>query len=90
MTDVENPDFPNVEIKVYPNPFTETAQIEVTGIDFKTLNLHVFDMTGRRVRTETFDNSYYEFQRGNLAQGMYTFTLENEGTIIRTGKIIIQ
>lgn len=90
ITDIDNPDFPNVEIKVYPNPFTEIAKIEVTGIDFKTLNLHVFDMAGKELRTETFDSNSFEFQRGNLAQGMYTFTLENEGTIIKTGKIIIQ
>ena len=76
LVNTDDFDFPNVEIKVYPNPFTEIAQIEVTGIDFKTLNLHVFDMTGRRLRTETFDNSSFEFKKGDLTSGMYTFSLE--------------
>ncbi len=37
----------DVEVKVYPNPFTAQATLEVEGGDYQSLELTIYDITGR-------------------------------------------
>ena len=90
LTATHNLDFPNVNLKVYPNPFTNYAKIEVTGQAFKNMEFHVFDAAGQQVRTENFENNTLEFYRDQLPQGLYIFTINVKGQVVQSGKLIIQ
>ncbi|MDG2418195.1 MAG: T9SS type A sorting domain-containing protein, partial [Saprospiraceae bacterium] len=90
LTSTENPDFPHVNLDVYPNPFTDFAKVEVTGEQFKDMEFHVFDASGKKVRVENFENNELEFYRNQLPQGLYIFTIIVKGQVVQSGKLIIQ
>ena len=90
LTSIENPDLPHVNLEVYPNPFTDFAKIKVEGEQFKNMDFHVFDTTGKKVRTEKFESNTLEFYRNQLPQGLYVFTIEVKGLVVQSGKLIIQ
>ncbi len=81
---------PGVDIKVFPNPFAETATIEVIGCtDCRELTMELHDVLGRSVRREVFSGSSLTFQRKQLPRGAYWFSLQSSGKVLGTGKMII-
>ena len=92
---VERPNPNGIPIKVYPNPFTETAVFEIgqnegTNHPLSTRSLfRLYDATGRLIRTQSFETNEFTFERQGLTAGMYFFTIENEGKR-GSGKLIIQ
>lgn len=90
LTSTENPDFPHVNLNIYPNPFTDFAKVEVTGEQFKDMEFHVFDASGKKVRVENFENNELKFYRNQLPQGLYIFTIIVKGQVVQSGKLIIQ
>ncbi|MCP4442993.1 MAG: T9SS type A sorting domain-containing protein [Aureispira sp.] len=88
----------NVEVKVYPNPFTAQATVEVEGGDYQSLELTIYDITGREVaqyqtaigKDAMHSVSTIQIQRNNLPQGVYIYRLQGDDTLINTGKIIIK
>ena len=83
---------PNVEIKVYPNPFNAEATIEIQGFDplSKTSNFQLFDALGRQIRSEKFEGNQFLFERQELPTGIYFFKIENGGRLVGTGKFLVK
>lgn len=86
---------PNVEIKVYPNPFNAEATIEVLGLDKITplsisSNFMLFDALGRQIRSEKFEGNQFLFERQELPTGIYFFKIENGGRLVGTGKFLVK
>jgi hypothetical protein len=80
-----------VEIRMYPNPFSETATIEVYGLQIRNYSLVVWDELGREIRKSEIRNQKYEMQRGNLQDGIYFFDLLNdEKQVVARGKFVLQ
>lgn len=76
-----------VSVKVFPNPFHQSAQFEVEGIH-NSMDFKVIDAQGRVVRQQTVSNQF-QFERATLPSGIYFFTLQQEGVLIHSGKISI-
>jgi hypothetical protein len=93
---------PNVEIKVYPNPFNAEATIDIQGFDplpdgigisylnSKTSNFQLFDALGRQIRSEKFEGNQFLFERQELPTGIYFFKIENGGRLVGTGKFLVK
>ncbi|CAA6815963.1 MAG: Unknown protein [uncultured Aureispira sp.] len=80
-----------VEVKVYPNPFTQNATLEVEGKDYNELQLTLYDVSGRTVlETQAYSNNRIELSRGNLQPGIYFYQLLGDDALINTGKLIVQ
>lgn len=70
-----------VDIKVFPNPFSDYLFIDIVKEDTQPLNLHVFTLSG----TEVYSNRYSIGRTGRidlkglhaLAAGTYIFQLQN-------------
>jgi len=77
-------------VKVYPNPFLTTTTIEIEGETYNDLELELFDLSGRMVRQVLGGNNKIELHRSGLTQGMYLYTLKNEGKLLHTGKVVVQ
>jgi hypothetical protein len=95
---VDNVTFSNMNVKISPNPFSETAIFEIVGdllpnasgyTISKTSTMRLFDMTGREVRSENFEGNQFVFERQNLPLGIYVFKIENDGRRIATGKLVV-
>ncbi|MEM9917403.1 MAG: T9SS type A sorting domain-containing protein [Bacteroidota bacterium] len=79
------------DIKVFPNPFTRVATMEVISKQtFQQLDLSIFDAQGRLIRRESYNSMRFELQRGNLASGLYVYKLEADGLLISSGKFLAQ
>ena len=78
----------DVSLKVAPNPFVESTTFELKGIDNQRFTLNIFDVNGKILRTEIFQNLNYTFQRNGLMKGIYFFNILSEkGIPIVSGKL---
>lgn len=80
-----------IDVLVYPNPFNQVTTIEVKGKEYETLELQVFDVTGRAVdATRDYQKNRIQLSRGQLQPGIYLYQLVGDDQLINTGKIIVQ
>ncbi len=92
-TDIEtlNSDY---SIRIFPNPFSDFATIEVNGLSAKdNYRLEMMDILGRKVRElKSFDNGEWRIERGDLESGLYLIrVLEEENRrILGSEKILIK
>ncbi len=92
ITLVSNNDIslPNVQVKVYPNPFQDQTTLEVSGIDFQQIQLRLVDVMGKEIQVLQSGNNKIVIQREQLPQGVYFYQLFAEDKLLNTGKIIAQ
>ena len=81
---------PNLAVRTFPNPFEEEVNFEIEGQQFQSIQLNVFDLTGRLIRTSTHTGNQFSFSRNQLLSGMYVYTLVGDGAMISSGKIMVR
>jgi uncharacterized repeat protein (TIGR01451 family) len=80
----------NMNVKIFPNPFSESATFDIEGDPLsKTSHFSLFDMMGREIRSENFEGNQLYFERKGLTNGTYVFKIENDGRRIATGKLVV-
>jgi hypothetical protein len=84
----ENPLTDN-RIIIYPNPLKDFSTITFNEIQENT-TLNIFDLTGKKVMTDTFSGSDYTLKKGNLQPGLYMLQLIDASKNITTKKLVIQ
>ncbi|MEK7255163.1 MAG: hypothetical protein AAB316_10490, partial [Bacteroidota bacterium] len=83
--------FAGVEISVAPNPVSGSAKVELKGLEAgKALTFSVLDVAGSVVRMEEFAAPGFEFERKELAAGMYFFKIEVAGRLVGLGKMVLR
>ena len=81
----------NVSVNVYPNPFENSATLEVKGGDFENLELEIIDLTGRVLRRQQSSSTHQlQIERGDLLPGLYFYRLSADGKLLNTGKMLIK
>ncbi len=82
--------FPAV-LKIYPNPFSETATIEILDGASGSYELKLFDITGNEIQSIRLNDATSKqsltIKRDNLVQGMYFIELIGEKNYF--GKLIV-
>jgi hypothetical protein len=75
-------------LKVYPNPFNEYLSFEM--IDNQSVNIELFDVLGRKVKSLNVDNAdtFYQINTDDLQPGLYFYTLLKDNQIVEKGKVI--
>lgn len=81
---------PQPEVRVYPNPFDETALFELKNVEANHLVFLLFDMNGRQVKQADFDKNKFQFERDGLPSGVYFFQIQSPGTMAARGKVILR
>lgn len=81
---------PSVKVEVFPNPFFEEANIRITGREFNQVRFTLLDAQGRVVMTKLNVGNEMKINRRELPVGIYFYSLESEGKLINTGKILAQ
>ena len=78
-------------VKVYPNPFVETATVEIVGTEhFGAIKFVVFDTNGKMVYRQEADGPIFTISRNDLPAGFYFYQLEANAQLISSGKVVIQ
>ena len=80
-----------ITINAYPNPFINSTRIEVQGENFNSLQLNVYDLSGRLVSTQNANNTNgFTVQKADLTNGTYVFEISSQGRPVAKGKLIAQ
>lgn len=78
------------EAHIYPNPFKQMTTLEVTGKDYEQLELSVFDVAGRLVKTiASTEKKRIQLTKDEMRQGVYFYQLKGDNELINTGKLVI-
>jgi hypothetical protein len=67
---------PNQSFDVYPNPFSESLHIHITGLHEKTI-LRLFSVVGIQLMEISFFTSDFEFDVSHLPSGVYFLCIQN-------------
>ena len=79
------------EIKIYPNPVSDIAVIELFEQKAGNISLEVFDMSGKKMNIDYSINAKgIVLKKGNLANGYYLFRIILDSDNIYTGNLIIR
>ncbi len=85
------PERPQYQVLVSPNPMRETARLEVKGlVGGHPFHLQVFDLQGNIVLDNTSYNSVFIIRKTDLAAGMYLFKIEQQGVLVGNGKLMVK
>lgn len=80
----------NSPIKVYPNPFDDKTTFEINNIGNQAITFSLFNLSSQLVQQDTFSTNIYQFERKNIASGMYIFRMEANGQLLGSGKIVLK
>jgi len=76
------------QIKVYPNPFTNSIVITLKKDDINS-NFELFDISGGKIMSGKLNNSVNRIQFNKPGGGIYIYQLTNsKGKVFATGKLL--
>lgn len=89
-TGIPNNNIVNQNVNVYPNPFTEKAQIILEGSK-ENVTLNIYNSTGQVVFTQKyFNEQMIEIYSKDLGKGLMLFNLSDGDKVFYSGKFIIE
>ncbi len=79
-----------IDISVSPNPFSNQTLFTFEGLkEAKNTRLCLYNILGRLVQTQTITGNTTTLKRNGLPEGMYFYTLEQDGQTLNGGKLIL-
>ena len=83
---------PSVQrLKVYPNPFTDQATVELPELPKGPVTLEVFSVEGRLVQRRVYPRSRkLPLDRKGMQGGMYLFRIQADGTMLGSGRLMVR
>lgn len=90
LTDIETVgNLPELEIKAWPNPFTDHAVVKVSGANFDQLELVVYDLSGQVVQRKlAIHTDQVRIDGAGLGGGTYVFQVVADGEVVGKGKVV--
>lgn len=85
----DDPGAPAGQLRVFPNPATESATFELPQGD-PNRRFVLTDGLGKTVVADRFAETTYRFERKNLPAGVYFFQVLAERGILFSGKIVLR
>jgi hypothetical protein len=80
-----------LSLRVMPNPVTETAILQLDGLNTATdWTAELSDATGRPVRTAQVNGLQWRFEREQLPAGIYFLRVISGGQVLGTGKVMLK
>lgn len=79
-----------VESIIFPNPFAEEAAIVVKGAENEIVELRLYDLTGRLLRTDQIAGGMGRIKRTGLPSGLYLYEIWQNSIKMGQGKIAIK
>lgn len=81
---------PKEQVRIVPNPLTDSALLQVDSIEPGPLRLVLTDVSGKVLRQQTVNGTGFEFHRGELQPGFYFFQIERNGERVGSGKLMVR
>ncbi len=82
----------NGNVKIYPNPFSETTTFVVNSTKTnEAYSFELFDVLGKKVMEQNnITAKQFSINRNNLENGMYFYKLFTAESIVGVGKVIVR
>jgi hypothetical protein len=85
---VQNISAKEISISVFPNPFSTSTQIVVNGVKGK-FDFEVTNVLGEKIsEIKNINSKQFFFNQTNLPQGIYFFSIMQNGRRMSTGKMV--
>ena len=75
---------------IFPNPFHESATLQLLANPNSELTFELFDIQGKKVQILSITQQTSTISRSNLPSGIYFYQLTSANKKIRSGKLIIE
>ncbi|MCP1299801.1 T9SS type A sorting domain-containing protein [Chryseobacterium sp. S0630] len=76
------------DIKIYPNPVSDYAYVEIGFNDFKEADILLYDMSGRQLQSIKTKNRVTKINTQALVQGAYLVTMKTDTNKMANAKLI--
>jgi hypothetical protein len=76
------------KVQVFPNPIQDYVIIKVTNSQLNGAELVITDLLGRTVAKQTLQQELTTFSTQDWANGMYVWSLVEDGRLVRSGKLV--
>jgi hypothetical protein len=76
------------DIKIYPNPVSDYAYIEIGFNNFKEADILLYDMSGRQLQSIKTKNKMTKINTQALVQGAYLVTIKTDNNKTANAKLI--
>jgi len=76
------------DIKIYPNPVSDYAYVEIGFNDFKEADILLYDMSGRQLQNIKTKNKVTKINTQALVQGAYLVTIKTDTNKTANAKLI--
>ncbi|MFN7115219.1 MAG: T9SS type A sorting domain-containing protein [Saprospiraceae bacterium] len=80
----------NIETNIAPNPFQEVARISLKTNEQIQGVFRLYDISGKLIRTEPFEDQQFDFYAKGLTPGFYSFEIIANQQRVSIGKLLIQ
>ena len=88
-TGISNLQNEQMNVKVYPQPSSDILNF-VLGEELKAGEVSLFDISGKKVLLQKINNAAsFSISVKNLEQGFYFYSIRNEKTVLKTGKVSV-
>ena len=78
-------------VNVYPNPFSSSATVIVTGADITNgTDFILTDVFGKEVKNIKLSTSNFKLERSELPSGIYFYKVNDVNGIVGAGKIVME
>ena len=75
---------------IYPNPTNGIINITLSSELTKNSTLEIYDAIGKLIVTEVLSNELNTLNISNLSNGIYSFRVMNNNTMVKFGKLAKQ
>ncbi|MEZ4920949.1 MAG: T9SS type A sorting domain-containing protein [Saprospiraceae bacterium] len=80
---------PTADVNISPNPFVESTQFEITGINASQYLLEVYDIQGRLLFNQYYPNPTFRLFKSQVpSSGVHIFRIVADGRPVASGKIL--
>ncbi|MEO8146912.1 MAG: SBBP repeat-containing protein [Bacteroidia bacterium] len=78
----------STSINIGPNPFTDALYVNSVQSELKNLIFQLYDITGRLITDSNINaDGSVMFNSAQMAEGLYTYRISQNNTVIKTGLI---
>ena len=81
----------NINISAHPNPTNDDVYIAVTfeGIDEQAVTMHLYDVSGKQLRSSDGKAANHRFDLSSLPRGIYlVHVISQDGKVMKEAKVV--
>lgn len=88
-TNAQEPVGPEMVVKVFPQPVLDQAYFDIQGVPAQPVQLQVFDLSGKLLQEQSYENSQFTVDSGHLPTGLYIYSLRLADGRSWQGKLMV-